>query len=81
MTNLVLKEENIASQIRIIRGQKVLLDFDLAVLYDVETKYLKRAVKRNIDRFPPDFMFILTKDEYEFSLRCQFGTLNRGQHI
>ena len=56
-----------------------MLDFDLAELYGVETKQLKRAVRRNIDRFPLDFMFPLTKDEYN-SLRSQIGTLKRGEH-
>jgi len=51
-----------------------LLDRDLAELYNVETKQLKRAVRRNIKRFPLDFMFQLTKEEYQ-SLRSQFGTL------
>jgi hypothetical protein len=50
-----------------------MLDSNLAALYDVETKALKRAVKRNLDRFPPDFMFILTPDELKI-LRYQFGT-------
>jgi len=49
-----------------IRGQKVMLDFDLAVLYDVETSVLNQTVKRNIDRFPEDFMFRLTKKEWMF---------------
>jgi len=62
-----------------IRGEKAMLDQDLAELYGVETKQLKRAVRRNIDRFPPDFMFDLTKEEYG-TLRCQFGTLKRGEH-
>ncbi|GHV36079.1 DNA-binding protein [Bacteroidia bacterium] len=72
----------IKSKIYEIRGMKVMFDYDLAQIYQVETKNLKRQVKRNLDRFPPDFMFELTKDEYE-SLRCQIGTLNeqgRGQH-
>ena len=72
----------IQSKIYEIRGERVMLDFDLASLYEVETKYLKRAVRRNIDRFPSDFMFELTKDEYD-ALRCQNCTLNnsgRGQH-
>ena len=56
-----------------IRGQKVMLDSDLAVLYEVETKNLNKAVKRNIDRFPNDFMFQLTKAELE-NLKFQFGT-------
>jgi len=65
--------------ILLIRGQKVMLDRDLARLYDVETKALNRAVKRNFDRFPADFMFQLTVEEHE-SLRFQSGTLKRGQH-
>ena len=60
-----------------IRGMRVMLDFDLAELYQVETKNLKRAVKRNIERFPDDFMFELTADEWEI-LRCNFGTSNWG---
>ncbi|MFT4152767.1 ORF6N domain-containing protein [Parafilimonas sp.] len=59
-----------------IRGQKVMLDFDLAELYETETKYLKRAVRTNINRFPPDFMFELTKAEWE-ALRCNFSTSNK----
>jgi phage regulator Rha-like protein len=57
----------------------VLLDRDLAEMYGVETKQLKRAVRRNIDRFPNDFMFKLTNAEHR-SLRRQFGTLKRGAH-
>jgi len=57
-----------------------MLDKNLSVLYGVETKMLNRAVKRNIERFPDDFMFQLTKKEYTELLRCQFGTLKRGQH-
>ena len=60
-----------------IRGMRIMLDFDLAELYQVETKNLKRAVKRNIERFPDDFMFELTMDEWEI-LRCNFGTSNWG---
>lgn len=67
--------ERIASKIYLIRGMKVMLDRDLAELYDVETKILKRAVRRNIDRFPNDFMFELFKKEME-DWRCQFGTSN-----
>ena len=69
----------IISKILILRGEKVLLDVDLAMLYDVDTKRLKEAVRRNVNRFPEDFMFQLTKDETN-SLRSQFGTLKRGQH-
>lgn len=60
-----------------IRGMRVMLDFDLAELYQVETKNLKRAVKRNIERFPDDFMFELTADEWEI-LRRNFGTSSWG---
>ena len=63
--------------IRIIRGQQVMLDRDLATLYGVETGQLNRQVKRNIDRFPIDFMFQLTKKEYE-DLKCQIGTSSWG---
>ena len=64
-----------------VRGQKVMLDFDLAKVYGVETKSLNRAVKRNVDRFPKDFVFRLTRAEFE-ALRYQIGTLKsgRGQH-
>ena len=68
----------IQSKIYEIRGHKVMLDSDLAALYEVEAKYLNRAVKRNIDRFPADFMFQLTNDEWSV-LRCQIGTLEDGQ--
>ncbi len=71
--------EEIEHAILLIRGQKVMLDRDLARLYDVETKALNRAVQRNLDRFPADFMFQLAEEEYD-SLRFQFGTLKRGQH-
>ena len=65
--------ELIEQKIYLIRGQKVMLDSDLAGLYAVETKQLNRAVKRNTDRFPTDFMYQLTEDEAVF-LRCQSGT-------
>ena len=67
----------IQSKIYTIRGYKVMLDFDLAELYQTETKILKRAVKRNIARFPPDFMFTLTGEEFT-NLRCQIGTSSWG---
>ena len=67
----------IQSKIYEIRGCRVMLDSDLAALYQVETKALKQAVKRNIDRFPEDFMFELTKEETE-SLRSQIMTAERG---
>lgn len=75
----ILPDEIILNKIYFIRGQKVMLDWDLAALYDVETKQLKRQVKRNINRFPKDFMFKLTRKEQD-SLRSQFGTLKRGEH-
>lgn len=62
--------------IYVIRGQKVMLDSDLALLYGVLTKNLKKAVNRNIERFPSDFMFEMTKEEFE-NWRFQFGTSNR----
>jgi len=65
----------IQSKIHEIRGQKVMLDFDLAELYQTETKYLKRAVRANLKRFPPDFMFELSVTEWE-TLRCNFSTSN-----
>ena len=71
--------ERIRSKIYEIRGKKVMLDRDLAELYHVETKQLKRQVKRNLSRFPEDFMFELSNDEYKF-LRCHFGTLKKGEH-
>ena len=63
----------IQSKIYEFRGQKVMLDFDLAEMYGMETKRLKESVKRNIKRFPSDFMFELSKEEFE-SLRSQFAT-------
>ena len=68
----------IENQIYEIRGQKVMLDFDLAEMYGVETKRLKEQVRRNIERFPAEFMFELTKEEVQFS-RSQIATLKTGQ--
>ena len=65
--------------VHIIRGKQVMLDFDLAFLYQVETGALNRAVKRNIDRFPEDFCFQLTKEEFE-NLKCQIGIASSGTH-
>jgi len=80
MTDLILIEK-IVNKIYLFRGVKVMLDRDLAELYCVETKVLNQAVKRNLERFPPDFMFQLDIEENN-SLRSQFVTLNdgRGQH-
>lgn len=69
--------ETIESVIYLIRGEKVMLDRDLAMLYGVETKQLNRAVKRNVRRFPSDFMFQLTANEADV-LRCQIGTSKKG---
>lgn len=74
---LTLPDEVLMNQIYLIRDQKVMLDMDLARLYGVETKQLKRQVRRNIERFPTDFMFELSKEELEL-LRCQFGTSKQG---
>ncbi len=73
--------ENIKNVIYEIRGQKVMLDSDLADMYEVELAQLKRQVRRNIERFPKDFLFELTPDEVS-ALRCQNGILKagRGQH-
>jgi len=86
---LQITEHLIESKIYLIRGLKVMLDVDLAEMYGVETKRLKEQVRRNIDRFPEDFMFELTKEEAETLLkseiatpsRSQFATLKRGQNI
>ena len=71
--------EKITEKIYLIRSARVKLDRDLAALYGVENRVLKQAVRRNIDRFPFDFMFELSKREYQ-SLRSQNVTLKRGQH-
>jgi hypothetical protein len=77
---IVLKPENIAQLVLFIRGEKVILDRDLAGLYGVTTRALNQAVKRNASRFPADFMFQFTKSEYEGS-RSQYVTLKRGLNI
>jgi hypothetical protein len=76
-TNLI-SIEKIEKAIYLIRGEKVMLDRDLASLYEVETGALNRAVKRNLLRFPPDFMFQLTTDEADL-LRCQIGISKSGR--
>jgi hypothetical protein len=68
-------EEFVSNKIYLVRGQKVIVDFDLAELYDIETKRLKEAVKRNKNRFPPDFMFEVNSAELNAS-RSQFATSN-----
>ncbi|MBS1638064.1 MAG: ORF6N domain-containing protein [Bacteroidetes bacterium] len=78
-TAVSVPDELVMNKIYFIRGHKVMLDSDLAELYLVDNKQLKRQVRRNMDRFPADFMFELTKAEYD-ALRSQFGTLKRGEH-
>ena len=78
--SIVVAEESIISKIYLIRGKKVMIDRDLAGLYGVETKQLKRQVRRNIDRFPDDFMFELNEDEFQ-EWRSQFGTSNEGDKM
>ena len=73
----LLVEDKILNKIYFIRGFKVMLDFDLSELYLVETKQLKRQVRRNIERFPEDFMFEISKEEFE-NLRCQIGSSSWG---
>ena len=77
----IISPEAIKSRIFKVRERCVIIDSDLATMYGVETKNLKRAVRMNIERFPEDFMFVLSKEEYD-SLRCNFFTLKngRGQH-
>ncbi|MFZ5802029.1 MAG: ORF6N domain-containing protein [Candidatus Omnitrophota bacterium] len=75
MKNRPLNMHTIASAIYRVRGRKVMLDRDLAMLYGVSTKYLKRQVRRNFNRFPSDFMFELSREETQ-NWRCQFGTSN-----
>jgi hypothetical protein len=85
----LIPTERIERSILLIRGQKIMLDRDLAYLYGVTTKVLNQAVKRHKDRFPEDFMFQLTMEETRVwwtevrggGLRSQIVTLKRGQHI
>ena len=78
---IIISEKVIESKIYFIRGQKVMIDSDLAEMYGVETRRLKEQVKRNRDRFPEDFMFELTAKEAEDFSRSQFATLKRGYNI
>ena len=78
--NSILHEDLIINKIHFIRGQKVMLDKDLAEIYGVETKRLKEQVKRNIERFPSHYMFELSKEETEIS-RSQIATLKQGENI
>jgi hypothetical protein len=74
---ILIPDDIISSKIYLIRKQKVMLDKDLAELYAVETKQLKRQVRRNLERFPEDFMFELSQQEFD-NLRSQFGTSSWG---
>ena len=76
---LALPDEVIMNKIYLIRGYKVMLDNDLAELYGIETKRLKEQVRRNIERFPGDFMFQMTNEEYQ-KLRDQLNQSGRGEH-
>ena len=73
----ILLDDEILSKIRVVRGHKVMLDKDLAWLYEVETRVLNQAVKRNMSRFPDDFMFRLADNEFK-NLRSQIVISNRG---
>ena len=73
----LISTEVISAKILLIRGKRVILDKDLAKLYEVDTRQLTRQVRRNIDRFPEDFMFQLTKEEVT-NLMCQIGTSSWG---
>jgi hypothetical protein len=74
---VLIPDDIISSKIYFIRNQKVMLDKDLSELYAVETKQLKRQVRRNLERFPEDFMFELSQQEFD-NLRSQFGTSSWG---
>ncbi|MBU6402061.1 MAG: ORF6N domain-containing protein [Verrucomicrobia bacterium] len=77
-----MSAEILLPKIYTVRGEAVMLDSELALLYGVETGHFNRAMKRNAARFPADFTFRLTREEWE-ALRCQIGTLktaSRGQH-
>jgi phage regulator Rha-like protein len=75
--NTLIPDETIMKKIYLLRGSKVMMDRDLADLYKIETKQFKRAVRRNISRFPEDFMFELSPEEFN-DLRSQFGTSSWG---
>ena len=75
---IILKPENVARLVFFIRGEKVILDVDLAKLYGVTTKALNQAMRRNKTRFPEDFTFRLTREEFD-NTRSQIGTTSEGQ--
>jgi len=76
----LIPQERIEQRILVIREKRVMSDRDLAKLYGVETKYLKRQVRRNLDKFPADFMFQLSKEELK-DWRCQIGTSNSSDKM
>jgi len=80
VTSGLIPREAVERKILLIRGKKVMLDKDLAILYGVETKYLKRQVRRNVGRFPSDFMFQLSKQEFK-NWRSQFVTSNSADKM
>jgi hypothetical protein len=77
MSKVSVPAEIVENKIYLIRGKKVMIDKDLAELYEVTTSYLNRQVRRNIARFPDDFMFQLTQKEFDH-LICHFGTSKKG---
>ena len=79
-SSLAISDEIIINKIHVVRGQKIMLDRDLAELYGIETKVLKQAVKRNLRRFPADFMFVMNNKEFE-NWRSQFVTSNFGDKM
>jgi len=79
-TKSLIPQETIENKLLLIRGRKIILDRDLAKLYGVATKVLKQAVKRNIERFPEDFIFQLNKNEFA-DWRSQFVTSNSGDKM
>ena len=81
MAKEIIPQEVLASKIFLIRGQKVMLDRDLAALYGVETKTLNRTVRRSIKRFLGDYMLKLTSSEAGAVSRCQIDTLKQGQNV
>ncbi len=81
MHEIIVSKEMIQNKIYTVRAMQVMLDSDLADLYQVETKQLNRAVTRNLKRFPESFRFQVTKEEYDEILRCQFGTSSIGASL
>ena len=73
-----LTQQDIKEKIYVLRGQKVMLDYELANIYGYETRYLNRQVERNINKFPPDFMFLISQEELEEILKCQNVTSSWG---